>query len=77
MMEEVRCAVQSTDPSDKGKRSFSVICDSRTYNLTADSPGTVKAWVIAFNAIGKHAHNRSANAERRPTGTAAPLGFAK
>lgn len=71
---QVQCAVLSAETTEKGKRSFSVVCDTRTYNLTADSPGTVKSWIVAFNAIGKHAHNRVTK-PRTGKQTPAPVGF--
>eukprot|EP00035_Acanthoeca_spectabilis_P033812 m.25545 g.25545 ORF g.25545 m.25545 type:complete len:573 (+) comp6212_c0_seq2:1393-3111(+) len=74
LLQEVQCAVLSAETTEKGKRSFSVVCDTRTYNLTADSPGTVKSWIVAFNAIGKHAHNRVTK-PRTGKQTPAPVGF--
>jgi len=78
LLQEVLCATLSPDPSEKGKRSFSVVCDTRTYNLTADSQSTVRIWVALFNALGKDPHGKGSVASgprRRETITEAPIGF--
>eukprot|EP00041_Stephanoeca_diplocostata_P021507 m.501730 g.501730 ORF g.501730 m.501730 type:complete len:449 (-) comp21840_c1_seq6:577-1923(-) len=58
-LEDIHCAVFSDDASEKGKRSFQIACENRTFNITAPTVVLARVWVAAINSFAYYAHGRN------------------